>query len=118
MRTSAPTSPCVDMMSASGMSPLRIHPQQGHPGRGHHVCTGMSLTGTSLVGTQIRELSFCTGRGGSLFVGGIIFWGGLRGAKNFSRDQKGGPKFVLEVKGGGGKFFSKMGANFFFFFFA
>ena len=37
---------------------------------------------------EVRELSCLTGRG-RLFGGGQNFWGGLRGAKFFSRGQRG-----------------------------
>ncbi len=56
----------------------------------------------------LRELSFITGRGGRLFVGGTrIFWGSQRGGtKIFSVGQRGDQNF-FRVKEGGTKIFSQ-----------
>ena len=44
---------------------------------------------------SIRELSFFTGMGGRLFVGGTrIFWGGPRGDQLFLTYAKGGPEKI------------------------
>ncbi len=59
-----------------------------------------------LIVKWIRELSFFTGRGGRLFVGGPEFFGVVkggdqffsvsqRGDQNFLRVKEGGPKFLL-----------------------
>ncbi len=56
-----------------------------------------------------RELSFITGRGGRLFVGGgPEFFGVVKGGdQNFSSGSKGGDQNFFRVKEGGTKIFSQ-----------
>ena len=59
----------------------------------------------------LRELSFITGRGGRLFVGGgdqnFLGWS-KGGTKIFSVGQRGGPEFFEGQRGGDQIFFSKI----------
>ncbi len=73
----------------------------------YQVCKLYVIGPIPMVQSPFRELSFGTGRGDRLFVGGPQFLGWSKGVTIFFQCSKGGDQKFLRIKEGGTKFFSQ-----------